>query len=135
MIEEKLTYTDYNGNERTESFYFNLTRAELAEMELSTEGGYAAMLERIIEAKDQPTLIKIFKELILKTYGQKSTDGRRFIKSKELSDEFSQTEAYSDLFMTLATDAQKASEFVNGVMPKSMRGPAQIAEAKLEDKH
>lgn len=133
MIEEKLTYTDYNGNERTESFYFNLTRAELAEMELSTEGGYAAMLEKIIAAKDQPTLIKIFKELILKTYGKKSTDGRRFIKSKEISDEFSQTEAYSDLFMTLATDAQKASEFVNGVMPKNLRGPAQIAESA--DKH
>ena len=62
-------------------------------------------------------LIDLFKDLILRSYGEKSADGRRFIKSKELSTAFSQTEAYSELFMELVTDAEKAAEFVNGITP------------------
>lgn len=117
MIKKTIKYPDYNGIERTEDFFFNLSKAELAEMELSTEGGFAEMVEKIIAAQDRPALIKIFKDLILRSYGEKSADGKRFIKSEELSIAFSQTEAYSQLFMELATDAQAASEFVNGVVP------------------
>lgn len=117
MIKKTIKYPDYNGTERTEDFFFNLSKAELAEMELSTEGGFAEMVEKIIAAQDRPALIKIFKDLILRSYGEKSADGKRFIKSEELSIAFSQTEAYSQLFMELATDAQAASEFVNGVVP------------------
>ena len=117
MLKKTITYTDYNGVERTEDHYFNLSKAELMEMELSTTGGLAEMINKIVAAKDAPAIVKIFKELVLKAYGQKSADGRRFIKSAELSDEFAQTEAYSQLFMELATDADAAAKFVNGIVP------------------
>lgn len=124
MLKKPITYTDYNGMERTEYFYFNLTKAELAEMELSVDGGYAEMAQRIADTKNGPELIKIFKELILKAYGEKSLDGRQFMKVDEkgnpLSIGFSQTEAYSQLFMELATDANAASEFFMGVIPPDL---------------
>lgn len=110
-------YTDYNGVERTEDLYFNLTKAEIMEMEMSTTGGLAEMITKIVAAQDAPSIIKIFKDLILKAYGEKSADGKRFIKSQEISTAFSQTEAYSNLFMRLATDADYASKFVNGIIP------------------
>ena len=117
MIKKTITYTDYNDNERTEDFYFNLNQAEVMELELSTSGGLDNMITNIVNAQDAPAIIKIFKELVLKAYGKKSPDGRRFEKSEALSNEFSQTEAYSKLFMELATDADKAAEFVNGIVP------------------
>lgn len=120
MIKKTITYTDYSGNERTEDFYFNLSNAEIMEMEMSTTGGLAEMIQKIVAAKDSPAIIKIFKELVLKAYGEKSPDGKRFIKSEELSIAFSQTEAYSQLFMELATDADAAAKFVNGIVPSNM---------------
>lgn len=117
MLKKTITYTDYNGTERTEDHYFNLTEAEVMEMEMSTTGGLAEMIQRIVAAQDAPAIIKIFKELILNAYGQKSPDGKRFIKNQDLRDEFAQTEAYSKLFMELATDADAAAKFVNGIMP------------------
>lgn len=120
MLKKTITFTDYNGVERTEDFYFNLNKAEVMEMEMGTTGGFADMINGIIAAKDVPSLISIFKDIILKAYGQKSPDGRRFIKSKELSEEFSQTEAYVSLYMELATDDEAAANFVNGIMPKDL---------------
>ena len=117
MLKETITYTDYNGVERTEDFYFNLTKAEIMEMEMSTTGGLAEMIQRIIAAQDAPAIIKIFKELVLKAYGEKSPDGKRFIKSDDIATGFAQTEAYSILFMKLATDADAAAKFVNGIVP------------------
>lgn len=117
MLKKTITYPDYNGLDRTEDFYFNLTKAEIMEMELSTTGGLSEMISRIVAAKDAPAIIKVFKELILKAYGQKSPDGKRFVKSAELSEEFAQTEAYSILFMELATDADAAAKFVNAIVP------------------
>ena len=122
MLKETITYVDYNGNERTEDFYFNLTQAEIMEMELSTTGGLTEMIQRIIAAQDAPAIIKVFKDLVLASYGQKSPDGKRFIKNAELRDEFAQTEAYSQLFMQLATDADKAAKFVNGIVPANVEG-------------
>lgn len=123
MHRETVTYVDYNGVERTENFYFNLNKAELLEMEMGTTGGFVEMLQNIVAAKDTPALVKIFKEFILKAYGEKSPDGRRFIKSKELSDAFSQTEAYSQLYVKFATDSNAASKFINGVVPSDMSKP------------
>lgn len=128
MYRKTMTYTDYNGEERTEDFYFNLTKAEITEMELSTEGGLRDKIERITKAKDVPEIIRLFKELILKAFGVKSPDGKRFIKSEQLSEEFSQTEAYSDLFIELATDSGAASEFVNGIMPNDMKASSAALE-------
>lgn len=117
MLKKTISYTDYNGVDRIEDFYFNLSKAEVAEMELTTVGGYTAMVRRIMETQDLPSIIKIFKELILMSYGEKSADGKRFIKSKEISDAFSQTEAYSTLFIELASDSKAAAEFINGISP------------------
>lgn len=120
MLKKTISYVDYNGTQRTEDFYFNLSQAEIMEMEMSTVGGFVEMINRIVEAQDTPSLVKIFKDLILKAYGEKSLDGKRFIKSDEIREAFSQTEAYSQLFMELATNATAASEFVNGIIPKNL---------------
>ena len=117
MIKKNITYTDYNGVTRTEPFYFNLSKSELMEMEFGTVGGFTDMVQKVVATQDLPSLIKIFKDFVLKSYGIKSDDGRRFEKSEELATAFSQTEAYTTLFMELATDSKAASEFINGVVP------------------
>lgn len=120
MLKQTITYTDYEGVERSEDFYFNFTEAELMEMEMGQDGGLEKYILKIVNSKDTPSLIKIFKDLIVKAYGEKSPDGRRFIKTEELSLAFTQTEAYSQLFMKLATDDEVAAQFVNGIMPASV---------------
>ena len=117
MLKKPIKYTDYNGVEREEDFYFNLSKAELMEMELSKSGGLSDQIQKIIQAKDTPAIVAVFKDLILKAYGEKSPDGKRFVKNQELRDAFEQSEAYSNLFMELATDDQKAAEFINGIVP------------------
>ena len=130
MLKKTITDKDYNGVERTEDFYFNLSKAEAMEMELSITGGLTEMIRKIVAAQDTPTIIATFKQIILKAYGEKSPDGRRFIKSEELSKAFSETEAYSDLYMELATDANAAAEFVNGIVPKDPDAPVAQQPAK-----
>lgn len=120
MLKKTIKYTDYNGSERTEDFYFNLSKAEIMEMEMSTTGGLTEMISKIVATQDAPAIIKIFKDLVLRAYGEKSPDGKRFIKSEEISTAFAQTEAYSNLFMELAFDADAASNFVNGIIPKDL---------------
>jgi hypothetical protein len=117
MLKKTITYVDFDGNERTEDFYFNLTKAEVTEMEMSIDGGLTKTLQRVVAAQNPPELIKIFKEVVLKAYGEKSPDGRRFVKSQELRDGFACTQAYSELFMELATDADAAAAFMNGIAP------------------
>ena len=118
MLKKTITYTDFNGEKREEDFYFHFSRAEILEKELSVEGGLGAMLRRIINAQDMPSLMKLFKELVLDAYGEKSPDGKRFIKSEELKTAFAQTEAYSILFTKLATDDEAAAEFFNALIPE-----------------
>ena len=125
MLKKTITYEDFNGVERTEDYYFHLTKAEIAEMEMSQNGGYSEVLKRIVAAKDAPSIIKQFKDLVLRAYGIKSDDGRRFIKNDEIREAFSQTEAYSIIFMELATDDKAAAAFVNGIFPADM-----VANAK-----
>lgn len=121
MLKKTITYNDYNGVERTEDFYFNLSKAELLEMEMGVSGGLAEMIKHITAAQDAPALIKLFKDIILKAYGEKSPDGKYFLKEdkegRPLADGFKQTEAYSQLYMELATDAEAASNFINGIVP------------------
>lgn len=120
MLKKTVTYVDYNGVERTEDFYFNLTKAEVAEMEMSVEGGFSKMLEEIVQSKDNVRIVELFKQMVLKSYGEKSPDGRRFVKSKEISEAFAQTEAYSELFIELALNEEAAAAFVNGIMPANL---------------
>ena len=121
MLVKNIKYTDYNGVEREEPFLFNLSKAELMEMELETTGGLAEMIKNIVRTKDTPKIVQIFKRIILKAYGEKSADGKRFIKvdanGNPLSTEFSQTEAYSVLFMELATNSDEAAKFIKGIVP------------------
>ena len=123
MRKETISYVDYNGEKRTEDHWFNLSKAEIMEMEMSTAGGLAETIQRVVAAQDAPSIIKIFKELILKAYGVKSIDGKKFIKIDQdghrLADDFAQTEAYSELFMKLATNSDAAAEFVNGIIPET----------------
>ena len=128
MIKKTIAYTDYNGNQRKEDFWFNLTKAEVARMEMSTEGGMAEMINRIVAAQDVPSLISVFEEMIQKSYGVKTPDGRGFTKRKEDLENFMATEAYSELFMELVTDADAAAKFLNGIIPSyDDKKPAQIA--------
>jgi len=119
MLKKTITYTDYNDIERTEDFYFNLSKSEVAEMELGVEGGLSETLKKIVATHNNKELMAHFKRLILKAYGEKSPDGRRFIKSADLSEAFSQTEAYSALFFELM-DGDKAAEFIKGILPKDL---------------
>lgn len=120
MLKKTVTYVDYNGVERTEDFYFNLSKAEVTEMELSVRGGLSAMLDELVKSGDNARIVEIFKDLVLRSYGEKSADGKRFVKSKELSEAFSQTEAYSEIFMELALDEKAAAAFVNGILPSHL---------------
>lgn len=131
MLKKKITYTDYNGVQRTEDFYFNLSKAELMEMELGTTGGFAEKMKTIVGSNDGPTIMRVFKEILLKAYGEKSEDGKRFMKSPEISAAFEQTEAYSQIFMELITDADKSSEFIIAIMPKDVQEDAQKEAKKL----
>lgn len=120
MLKKTISYTDFDGNERKEDFYFNLSKAEVMEMEMGIAGGMTQMLNKIVAEQDSKKIIETFKEIILKSYGEKSLDGKRFMKSKEIADSFMQTEAYSNLFMELATDADAASSFVANILPKQL---------------
>jgi hypothetical protein len=120
MLKKTITYTDFNGDEVSEDFFFHLSKAELVELELSYKGGLQEAIKRIVAAEDGKAIIAEFKKIILGSYGQRSDDGRRFIKNQTLRDEFESTEAYSTLFMELVTDADKAAEFVRGVIPKDL---------------
>lgn len=130
MLKKTIKYVDYNDEEREEDFYFNLTKAELTQMQLSEKGGLDAVLDRMLQTRDEPSMIKMFKEIIDLSYGVKSTDGRRFIKNQEVLDDFRQTEAYSVLFMELATDSKAAADFINGIVPKEIASnlPANVGQ-------
>lgn len=117
MLKRTITYTDFDGNQRTEDFYFNLSKAEVVEMEMGVTGGLTQMIHKIVAAQDNKIIFDTFKALILKAYGEKSPDGKRFVKNQDLRDAFEQTEAYSILFMELATDEQTSIDFVKAIIP------------------
>lgn len=120
MLKKTITSTDFNGNKETEDFLFNLTEAEIVELQFSEAGGFEQTIKRLIETNDNKEIIRIVKSVILKAYGVKSEDGKRFIKSEALSTEFSQTQAFSDLFMELVSDDKAAADFMNALVPKKI---------------
>ena len=127
MLKKNIKYVDYDGNDRAEDFYFNLNKAEIVELELGTTGGLTKTLEKIVQEKDNKRIVEYFKAIILKAYGEKSADGRRFIKSQELRDSFEQTEAYSELLMELSSNAKAAADFISGIVPKEAADAAKQA--------
>lgn len=120
MLKKTITYQDLDGNPVTEDFYFNLSKAEIAEMELSYDGGFSGYLKKIIESQNGAEIIAVFKSIIMKAVGRRSEDGKRFIKSEEITNDFLQTDAYSQMFMELVTDADAASNFIQGIVPSDM---------------
>lgn len=116
MLKKVITYTDFNDVEQVDTFYFNFSKPELLEMELSFDGGLSEYIKKISEEKRPLELVKLFKDIILKAYGQKSADGKSFVKSEQLSREFSQTAAFVALYMELSTNADAASAFFNGLV-------------------
>lgn len=132
MLKKSITYTDYNGNERTEDKYFNLNKPELIEWQASEAGGLEKKIEKISQEQDVAKIIELMKEIIQKSYGVKSDDGKRFIKNQEVLDEFMQSEAYSELFMELATDANAAADFINGILPAGLAEEVKKIEAQNE---
>ena len=121
MYSKEIKYIDFDGNERVETFQFHLSKAELAEMELSKIGGFKAYIQAIIDADDREQIIALFKNLILKSYGKKSEDGKRFVKSEEISRAFEECPAYSELFMELVTNTDSATAFITGLVPAELQ--------------
>lgn len=131
MLKKTIKYVDYNENEREEDFYFNLSKAELTEMEMSLNGGLSVMLKRLVQEKNGAELIRILKEIILKAYGEKSDDGKHFRKGEDLSKSFSETEAYNSLFMEIVSSPESAMEFVKGLLPSDVR--EEINKTELDE--
>ena len=133
MLKKTITYTNFNNEEVSEDFFFHLSKAELVELEMSYKGGLTEQIQRIAAAEDGKAIIAEFKNIILSSYGERSADGRRFIKNQTLRDEFESTEAYSTLFMELVTDAEKAAEFVRGIIPQDLaEEAARVVSADLD---
>lgn len=134
MYKKTITYKDYNGEDRTEDFYFHLNQAELTKMQLEIPGGLTGMIDRITQRKSGPDIMEVFNTLIERSYGVKSPDGRKFVKSKEILDDFLQTEAYNVFFMELVTSADAASEFFNKIIPdmSAFEEKAKAEMAKIE---
>ena len=120
MYKKTIKYVDYDGNEREEDFYFNLNKAELLNMDFSSDGSLEAYINKIVKEQDKKSLIKLFQDIILMSYGEKSLDGKHFKKSKEITDDFVSTEAYSNLYIELATNSKAAADFVNGIIPSDI---------------
>ena len=127
MIKWPITFTDYDDNEITEDFYFNLNKAELTQMQFDVNGAYSSFIERISNERDLKALGQEFKKIILMSYGKKSDDGRLFRKSEQMREDFEQSEAYVTLYMDLLSDGEKAAKFVKGILPKDLQGQAQMA--------
>jgi len=127
MIKWPITFTDYDDNEITEDFYFNLNKAELTQMQFDVNGAYSSFIERISNERDLKALGQEFRKIILMSYGKKSDDGRLFRKSEQMREDFEQSEAYVTLYMELLSDGEKAAKFVKGILPKDLQGQAQMA--------
>lgn len=125
MLKKTMTTVDFGGTERTEDYYFNLTKAEIMEMQLCTDGGFVETVKKIVEAKNQLELTRLFKKIICASYGVLSPDGRKFVKNQQVLDDFMATQAYSDLYIELLSgDGKAAEDFVNGILPKDLTNEA-----------
>ena len=134
MITLTRTYKDYKGLERTEEYSFGLTKADLMEMEMGVKGGYTALIKKIVDSKEPSELIRLFKDLVMRSYGVISDDGRRFQKNDEIRQAFVESPVYSDIFMELVQDDKKAAEFVSGIMPEELAEQAKAAAAEESKK-
>lgn len=124
MLKKTITYIDYNDQKRTEDYWFHLTKSELIELDASNEGGLETTIRKIVKETDTKRIVELVKNLVLKSYGEKSADGKRFVKSKEAAEAFMQTEAYSQLFVDLISDPDQMTAFFKGIIPQDVREQA-----------
>ena len=127
MLKKTMTTVDFGGTKRTEDYYFNLTKAEIMEMQLTTDGGFTQMIQKVTDAQNQQELVHLFKAILCKSYGVLSQDGRKFIKNQAILDDFMATQAFSDLYMELLSDEKVAADFFNGVLPEDIKNEQQAA--------
>lgn len=120
MLKKELTYENYDGVEVTEVFYFNLTKAELTLWEASEDGGVSARLKKMVDTKDGKSIMSTFYDIMMRSYGEKSADGKRFVKSPEMSKAFSETVAFDIIFSEMMEDPEKALNFVQKVLPAEL---------------
>lgn len=132
MLKRDITYENFDGETVTDTFYFNLTKTELLEMQIAYEGGMEALIEKIIKAEDIKSIVGLFKQIVLASYGVRSEDGKRFIKSDQLREEFSQTAAYDALFMDLSQNDEAASTFITGIVPRAYAEEIEKADKSID---
>lgn len=130
MLKKTITYTDYDGMERTEDFWFNLSKSELTKLDAELPGGVLGVLRKIIDKKDRKALVDFIETLILRSYGEKTLDGKRFAKTPKMAEEFMQTPAYDELFMSILSDTDSQTSFINGVIPQSMAKEIEATDKK-----
>ena len=130
MLKKTITYTDYDGMERTEDFWFNLSKTELTKLDAELPGGVLGVLRKIIDKKDRKALVDFIETLILRSYGEKTLDGKRFVKTPDMAEEFMQTPAYDELFMSILSDTDSQTSFINGVIPQSMAKEIEATDKK-----
>lgn len=130
MQKKTIKYTDFNGDEHEEEFYFNLTETELMDMSMTEEGGLDKYIERITNTRDYKKILGLFEDLVDKSYGVKSLDGKRFEKSEEILRNFKATNAYSEMIMGFVTDTQQAIDFINNLVPKGLNEKLEKAQNK-----
>lgn len=132
MIKKTVTYTDFNGVERTESFYFGLTESELLDMEVEADGGITDYYQRIVDAKDSKAIVREVKNLLIRSYGEKDSDGKYFMKTPEIAKRFECSAAFVALYKELATDANAAAAFCNGIMPSTLHADAEAVKKAVD---
>ena len=120
MLKRPITYTDFDGNEITEDFYFNLSASDIVNLDAKYEGGLEGAIKRIAAAEDKTAMIMEMEKVILASYGERSEDGKRFRKSDELSSDFRYHAAYDVLFFEIISDENKMVEFITQVIPKAL---------------
>lgn len=130
MLKKTITYTDYDGMERTEDFWFNLSKTELTKLDAELPGGVLGVLRKIIDKKDRKALVDFIETLILRSYGEKTLDGKRFVKTPDMAEEFMQTPAYDELFMSILSDTDSQTSFINGIIPQSMAKEIEATDKK-----
>lgn len=131
MLKKRITYTNFEDEEVTETFYFNLTKADLMEMEVSKRGGLNGYIERIQETNDAGLVFEELKSLMSRSVGRLAPDGRGFSRSQQIRDEFMNSEAFSNFILEMLTDPQLAAEFIQGLIPKNIESEVDRIVKKL----
>lgn len=130
MLKKEITFVDFDGNTQTETHYFNFSASELAKTEMGdSDQSLYSRIQTIIASNNNAQIIGLFEEVISDSYGVRSEDGKRFIKSKQASEEFLQTPAYDTMFMEMLTDVNAAVEFMNGIMPVTVTSNPEFQKA------